>query len=65
MDKQRFFSSGLLKKYLLGIANPLERARVYTLLHRHPEWKKEVCNLEIRLMQWVRSQHAAIRKNFR
>lgn len=64
MDKEKFFKSGLLKKYLLGIANPFERAKIAALLELNPSWKNQVRLLENKLRNWVKLQNSIYnRKN--
>lgn len=58
MDKESFFKSGLLKKYLLGIANPIECAKIAALLELNPSWKEQVSMLENKLRNWVKEQNS-------
>ena len=61
MDKESFFKSGLLKKYLLGIANPIERAKIAALLELNPSWKNQVYILENKLRNWVKQQNSSLK----
>jgi len=61
MDKERFFKSGLLKKYLLAIASPIERAKIAALLALNPEWKDQVFLLENKLRYWVKEQNSSFK----
>jgi hypothetical protein len=63
MEKDQFFTSGLLKKYLLGIANPIECAKIAALLEINPEWKNQVALLENKFRDWVKIQNATFTKN--
>ena len=62
MDKESFFKSGLLKKYLLGIASPIECAKIAALLELNPQWKEQVEMLETKLRSWVKEQNASFKK---
>jgi|GEM_PF-927382 hypothetical protein len=63
MEKDQFFTSGLLKKYLLGIANPIECAKIAALLEINPDWKNQVALLENKFRDWVKIQNANFTKN--
>jgi hypothetical protein len=63
MEKDQFFTSGLLKKYLLGIANPIECAKIAALLEINPDWKNQVALLENKFRDWVKIQNATFTKN--
>jgi hypothetical protein len=63
MEKDQFFTSGLLKKYLLGIANPIECAKIAALLEINPDWKNQVELLENKFREWVKIQNASFTKN--
>jgi hypothetical protein len=63
MQKDQFFKSGLLKKYLLGIANPIECAKISALLEVNPDWKKQVDLLENKFRHWVKIQNSTFTKN--
>ena len=63
MEKDQFFTSGLLKKYLLGIANPIECAKIAALLEINPDWKNQVSLLENKFRDWVKIQNATFTKN--
>jgi hypothetical protein len=62
MDKESFFKSGLLKKYLLGIASPIECAKIAALLELNPLWKEQVNLLETKLKNWVKVQNESFVK---
>jgi hypothetical protein len=62
MDKERFFKSGLLKKYLLDIASPIERIKIEALLELNPEWKDQFFLLENKLRYWVKEQNSSFKK---
>ena len=62
MQKDQFFKSGLLKKYLLGIASPIECAKIAALLEINPDWKNQVVLLEIKFRYWVKFQNSAFTK---
>jgi hypothetical protein len=58
MQKDQFFRSGLLKKYLLGIATPIECAKIAALLELNPDWKDQVELLENKFRHWVKLQNS-------
>jgi hypothetical protein len=58
MQKDQFFRSGLLKKYLLGIATPIECAKIAALLELNPDWKNQVELLENKFRHWVKLQNS-------
>jgi hypothetical protein len=58
MQKDQFFRSGLLKKYLLGIATPIECAKIAALLELNPDWKEQVELLENKFRHWVKLQNS-------
>ena len=62
MQKDQFFKSGLLKKYLLGIASPIECAKIAALLELNPDWKDQVELLENKLRHWVKLQNSTFTK---
>lgn len=62
MQKDQFFRSGLLKKYLLGIATPIECAKIAALLELNPEWKNQVELLENKFRHWVKLQNSTFTK---
>lgn len=62
MNKDQFFRSGLLKKYLLGIATPIECAKIAALLELNPEWKDQVELLENKFRHWVKLQNSTFTK---
>jgi hypothetical protein len=62
MHKDQFFRSGLLKKYLLGIATPIECAKIAALLELNPEWKDQVELLENKFRHWVKLQNSTFTK---
>jgi hypothetical protein len=62
MQKDQFFRSGLLKKYLLGIATPIECAKIAALLELNPEWKDQVELLENKFRHWVKLQNSTFTK---
>lgn len=62
MKKEQFFSSGLLKKYLLGIASPIECAKIAALLEINPGWKNQVAMLENKFRHWVKAQNSTFAK---
>jgi len=62
MQKDQFFKSGLLKKYLLGIASPIECAKIAALLEINPDWKNQVVLLENKFRYWVKPQNSAFTK---
>ena len=62
MQKDQFFRSGLLKKYLLGIATPVECAKIAALLELNPEWKDQVELLENKFRHWVKLQNSTFTK---
>lgn len=62
MQKDQFFRSGLLKKYLLGIASPIECAKIAALLELNPDWKNQVELLENKFKHWVKLQNSNFTK---
>ena len=62
MQKDQFFKSGLLKKYLLGISSPIECAKIAALLEINPDWKNQVVLLENKFRYWVKLQNSAFTK---
>ena len=62
MQKDQFFRSGLLKKYLLGIATPIECAKIAALLELNPDWKNQVELLENKFRHWVKIQNSTFTK---
>lgn len=62
MQKDKFFTSGLLKKYLLGIATPIECAKIAALLEINPDWKNQVELLENKFRHWVKIQNSTFTK---
>ena len=62
MQKDQFFKSGLLKKYLLGIASPIECAKIAALLEINPDWKNQVVLLENKFRYWVKLQNSRFTK---
>lgn len=62
MRKDQFFTSGLLKKYLLGIASPIECAKIAALLEVNPDWKIQVELLENKFRDWVKFQNSTFTK---
>ena len=62
MQKDQFFRSGLLKKYLLGIATPIECAKIAALLELNPDWKNQVELLENKFRHWVKLQNSTFTK---
>ena len=62
MNKDQFFRSGLLKKYLLGIATPIECAKIAALLELNPDWKNQVELLENKFRHWVKLQNSTFTK---
>jgi hypothetical protein len=62
MQKDQFFTSGLLKKYLLGIASPIECAKIAALLELNPDWKNQVELLENKFRHWVKIQNSTFTK---
>ncbi|MDP4581689.1 MAG: hypothetical protein NWS66_02580 [Saprospiraceae bacterium] len=62
MQKDQFFRSGLLKKYLLGIATPIECAKIAALLELNPDWKNQVELLENKFKHWVKLQNSTFTK---
>jgi hypothetical protein len=62
MQKDKFFTSGLLKKYLLGIASPIECAKIAALLELNPDWKNQVELLENKFRHWVKIQNSTFTK---
>jgi hypothetical protein len=62
MQKDQFFRSGLLKKYLLGIATPIECAKIAALLELNPDWKDQVELLENKFRHWVKLQNSTFTK---
>jgi hypothetical protein len=62
MQKDKFFTSGLLKKYLLGIASPIECAKIAALLEINPDWKNQVELLENKFRHWVKIQNSTFTK---
>jgi hypothetical protein len=62
MQKDQFLNSGLLKKYLLGIASPIECAKIAALLEINPDWKNQVDMLENKFRHWVKAQNCTFTK---
>jgi anti-sigma-K factor RskA len=46
MDIQRFLNSGILEKYVLGLASPEEMERVERLAKEYPEVDKHICQMQ-------------------
>lgn len=56
MDKKSFLASGLLKKYVLGLATPEECEEVISHLKKYPELKSHLTTLESGISDYAAKQ---------